>query len=60
MQLYLKELTTVAEMLKNIEMMRFRIQDFHWKSMNPILKNGPHNYKQLECLKMICVAVTGY
>ena len=62
MQLYLKELTTVAEMLKNIEMMRFLYPSFSLEKYESYLKEMvPHNYKQLAVFENeICVAVTGY
>lgn len=62
MQLYLKELTTVAEMLNNIEMMRFLYPSFSLEKYESYLKEMvPHNYKQLAVFENeICVAVTGY
>ncbi|PKH66728.1 N-acetyltransferase [Flavobacterium sp. ALD4] len=62
MQLYLKELTTVAEMLKNIEMMRFLYPSFSLEKYESYLNEMvPHNYKQLAVFENeICVAVTGY
>jgi GNAT superfamily N-acetyltransferase len=62
MQLYLKELTTVTEMLNNIELMRFLYPDFPLEKYESYLKEMvPHNYKQLAVFENeMCVAVTGF
>jgi hypothetical protein len=46
-----KELTTVAEMLKNIEMIRF-LYPVIGKYESYLKEMVPHNYKQLGYLKM--------
>jgi hypothetical protein len=55
-------LTTVAEMLKNIELIRFLYPDFSLEKYESYLKEMvPHNYKQLAVFENeICIAVTGF
>jgi ribosomal protein S18 acetylase RimI-like enzyme len=55
-------LTTVAEMLKNIEIIRFLYPDFSSEKYESYLKEMvPHNYKQLAVFENgICIAVTGF
>ena len=57
-----RELTTVAEMLNNIEFMRFLYPTFTFEKYEAYLKDMvPHNYKQLAVYENdICVAVTGF
>ncbi|SEA20941.1 Acetyltransferase (GNAT) family protein [Flavobacterium gillisiae] len=57
-----RELTTVAEMLNNIELMRFLYPSFTFEKYEAYLKDMvPHNYKQLAVYENdICVAVTGF
>lgn len=57
-----RELTTVAEMLNNIELMRFLYPTFTFEKYEAYLKDMvPHNYKQLAVYENdICVAVTGF
>lgn len=62
MQLYLKELTIVTEMLKNIELMRFLYPDFPLEKYESYLNEMIlHNYKQLAVYDNdSCVAITGF
>lgn len=62
MQLKTRELTTVAEMLQNIELMRFLYPTFSLEKYESYLNEMvPHNYKQLGIYENeICVAVTGF
>ena len=55
-------LTTVVEMLKNIEIIRFLYPDFSLEKYESYLKEMvPHNYKQLAVFENeICIAVTGF
>lgn len=57
-----RELTTVAEMLNNFELMRFLYPTFTFEKYEAYLKDMvPHNYKQLAVYENdICVAVTGF
>lgn len=58
----LKELTTVAEMVDNIELMRFLYPTFAIEKYESYLQEMvPHNYKQLAVYENdICIAVTGF
>lgn len=62
MQLDTKELTTVEEMLANIEVMRFLYPAFTVEKYESYLKEMvPHNYKQVAIFENgVCVAVTGF
>ena len=62
MQLQLKELTTVEEMLKNIEVMRFLYPAFTVEKYESYLTEMiPHNYKQIAVFENeVCVAVSGF
>ena len=62
MQLYTKELTTIEEMLDQIEMMRHLYPNFTVEKYEGYLKEMiPHNYKQLAVFENdICVAITGF
>jgi GNAT superfamily N-acetyltransferase len=57
-----KVLTTVAEMLQNIEIIRFLYPGFSLEKYESYLKEMvPHNYKQLSVFENeICIAVTGF
>lgn len=61
-QLKTKVLTTVAEMLQNIEIIRFLYPGFSLEKYESYLKEMvPHNYKQLAVFENeICIAVTGF
>jgi GNAT superfamily N-acetyltransferase len=61
-QLKTKVLTTVAEMLQNIEIIRFLYPGFSLEKYEFYLKEMvPHNYKQLAVFENeICIAVTGF
>ncbi|HEY4618510.1 MAG TPA: GNAT family N-acetyltransferase [Flavobacterium sp.] len=62
MQLDIKELTTIEEMLTNIEVMRFLYPAFTVEKYEGYLKEMiPHNYKQVAIFENeLCVAVTGF
>lgn len=62
MQLDIKELTTIEEMLTNIEVMRFLYPTFTVEKYEGYLKEMiPHNYKQVAIFENeLCVAVTGF
>jgi GNAT superfamily N-acetyltransferase len=62
MQLDIKELTTIEEMLSNLEVMRFLYPTFTIEKYQGYLKEMiPHNYKQVAVFENgICVAVTGF
>jgi GNAT superfamily N-acetyltransferase len=62
MPLIIKELTTVDEMLANIEVMRFLYPTFTSKKYESYLVEMiPHNYKQVAVFENeICVAVSGF
>jgi ribosomal protein S18 acetylase RimI-like enzyme len=54
------QVLTVAEMLKNIEIIRFLYPDFRKKYESYLKEMVPHNYKQLAFENEICIAVTGF
>jgi GNAT superfamily N-acetyltransferase len=60
--LKIQELTTLAQMLSNIEMIRFLYPGFALEKYESYLKEMiPHNYKQLAVFDNdTCVAVTGF
>lgn len=62
MQLDIMELTTVEEMLTNIEVMRFLYPAFTAEKYESYLKEMvPHNYKQVAIYENdVCIALTGY
>ena len=62
MEIQLKELTTVNEMLANIEVMRFLYPTFtREKYESYLVEMIPHNYKQVAVFENeICVAVSGF
>lgn len=62
MQLEIKELTTVAEMLGNIEVMRFLYPAFALEKYESYLVEMiPHNYRQVAVFEnKVCVAVSGF
>lgn len=62
MQLDIRELTTVGEMLENIEVMRFLYPKFTTEKYEGYLKEMvPRNYKQVAIFENeICVAITGF
>lgn len=62
MQLILRELTTVEEMLENIEVMRFLYPAFTVEKYESYLVEMiPHNYKQVAIFENeVCVAVSGF
>ena len=62
MQLILRELTTVEEMLGNIEVMRFLYPAFTVEKYESYLMEMiPHNYKQIAVFENeVCVAVSGF
>lgn len=62
MQLDIKELTTIEEMLTNIDLMRFAYPSFTAEKYEGYLREMvPHNYKQVAIFENdVCVAVTGY
>ncbi|HEY4629299.1 MAG TPA: GNAT family N-acetyltransferase [Flavobacterium sp.] len=62
MPLVLRELTTIEEMLANIEVMRFLYPTFTSEKYESYLKEMiPHNYKQVAVFENeICVAVSGF
>ncbi|MFV5690766.1 GNAT family N-acetyltransferase [Flavobacterium sp. LT1R49] len=62
MQLEIKELTTLDEMLSNIEVMRFLYPTFTLEKYGSYLVEMiPHNYKQVAVFENgICVAVSGF
>lgn len=62
MSLELKELTTIKEMLANIEVMRFLYPTFTLEKYESYLKEMlPHNYKQVAIFENeTCVAVSGF
>lgn len=62
MQLILRELTTVEEMLGNIEVMRFLYPAFTVEKYESYLTEMiPHNYKQIAVFENeVCVAVSGF
>ena len=62
MQLILRELTTVEEMLGNIEVMRFLYPTFTVEKYQSYLTEMiPHNYKQIAVFENeVCVAVSGF
>ncbi|MFV8391456.1 GNAT family N-acetyltransferase [Flavobacterium sp. LB2P6] len=61
MQLEIRELTTVAEMLGNIEVMRFLYPTFTVEKYETyLIEMIPHNYKQVAVFENeVCVAVSG-
>jgi GNAT superfamily N-acetyltransferase len=62
MPLIIKELTTIDEMLANIEVMRFLYSTFTLEKYESYLVEMiPHNYKQVAVFENeICVAVSGF
>ncbi|SHM89671.1 GNAT family N-acetyltransferase [Flavobacterium xinjiangense] len=62
MSLLIKELTTIDEMLANIEVMRFLYPTFTVEKYESYLVEMiPHNYKQVAVFENeICVAVSGF
>ncbi|MFE3848336.1 GNAT family N-acetyltransferase [Flavobacterium sp. LB3P45] len=62
MEIQLKELTTVNEMLANIEVMRFLYPTFtREKYESYLVEMIPHNYKQVAVFENeMCVAVSGF
>ncbi|MFE3872274.1 GNAT family N-acetyltransferase [Flavobacterium sp. ZS1P70] len=62
MPLIIKELTTIEEMLANIEVMRFLYPAFTLEKYESYLVEMiPHNYKQVAVFENeICVAVSGF
>jgi GNAT superfamily N-acetyltransferase len=62
MSLLIKELTTIDEMLANIEVMRFLYPTFTIEKYESYLVEMiPHNYKQVAVFENeICVAVSGF
>lgn len=62
MKLDIKELTTIEEMLQNIEVIRFLYPTFTTDKYQCYLKEMvPHNYKQVAIFENdLCVAVTGF
>jgi GNAT superfamily N-acetyltransferase len=62
MSLLIKELTTIEEMLANIEVMRFLYPTFTIEKYESYLVEMiPHNYKQVAVFENeICVAVSGF
>lgn len=62
MKLEIRELTTVEEMLSNIEVMRFLYPTFTVEKYESYLVDMiPHNYKQVAVFEnKICVAVSGF
>ncbi|MDI1305349.1 MAG: GNAT family N-acetyltransferase [bacterium] len=62
MSLLIKELTTIEEMLANIEVMRFLYPTFTVEKYESYLVEMiPHNYKQVAVFENeICVAVSGF
>ena len=62
MPLIIKELTTIDEMLANIEVMRFLYPTFTVEKYESyLLEMIPHNYKQVAVFENeICVAVSGF
>ncbi|MDZ4329028.1 MAG: GNAT family N-acetyltransferase, partial [Flavobacterium sp.] len=61
MKLEIRELTTVEEMLSNIEVMRFLYPTFTVEKYESYLVEMiPHNYKQVAVFENeVCVAVSG-
>lgn len=62
MKLEIRELTTVEEMLANIEVMRFLYPTFTLEKYESYLVEMiPHNYKQVAVFENeVCVAVSGF
>jgi GNAT superfamily N-acetyltransferase len=62
MSLLIKELTTIEEMLANIEVMRFLYPTFTLEKYESYLVEMiPHNYKQVAVFENeVCVAVSGF
>ena len=62
MKIQLRELSTVEEMLENIEVMRFLYPTFTVEKYQSYLTEMiPHNYKQVAVFeKEVCVAVSGF
>nr|WP_314895830.1 GNAT family N-acetyltransferase [uncultured Flavobacterium sp.] len=62
MKLEIKELTTLDEMLSNIEVMRFLYPTFTLEKYESYLVEMiPHNYKQVAVFENdVCVAVSGF
>ncbi|MFV5694212.1 GNAT family N-acetyltransferase [Flavobacterium sp. LB3P122] len=62
MYLIIKELTTLQEMLNNIEVMRFLYPTFTLEKYESYLVEMiPHNYKQVAIFENeVCVAVSGF
>jgi GNAT superfamily N-acetyltransferase len=62
MKLEIRELTTLEEMLRNIEVMRFLYPTFTVEKYESYLVEMiPHNYKQVAVFENeVCVAVTGF
>lgn len=62
MPLLIKELTTIDEMLANIEVMRFLYPTFTLEKYESYLVEMiPHNYKQVAVFENeVCVAVSGF
>jgi GNAT superfamily N-acetyltransferase len=62
MSLIIKELTTIDEMLANIEVIRFLYPTFTLEKYESYLMEMiPHNYKQVAVFENeICVAVSGF
>ncbi|MFV8368836.1 GNAT family N-acetyltransferase [Flavobacterium sp. LB2R40] len=62
MQLKIRELTTVAEMLGNIDVMRFLYPTFTVEKYESyLIEMIPHNYKQVAIFENeVCVAVSGF
>jgi GNAT superfamily N-acetyltransferase len=62
MKLEIRELTTVAEMLENIDVMRFLYPAFTVEKYESYLVEMiPHNYRQVAVFEQeVCVAVSGF
>ncbi|WP_426062428.1 GNAT family N-acetyltransferase [Flavobacterium sp. DSP2-3-1] len=62
MKIQLRELSTVEEMLENIEVMRFLYPTFTVEKYQSYLTEMiPHNYKQVAVFENeVCVAVSGF
>lgn len=62
MPLIIKELTTVEEMLANIEVMKYLYPTFTLEKYESyLIEMIPHNYKQVAVFENeICVAVSGF
>ncbi|MBP6182366.1 GNAT family N-acetyltransferase [Flavobacterium sp.] len=62
MKIEIKELTTIEEMISNIEVIRFLYPTFTLEKYESYLVDMiPHNYKQVAVFEnKICVAVSGF